>query len=113
MAAIGIAATTLTGAGFSAGSVQPDGSTIYTKAVGGMAVNVYLFTENEPSGQTSTKAGWLQVLIQGDTSAADAASVAALLATIGIAAFKTWPNTNVQLFGANLNGAVVAYSQSF
>lgn len=119
MAAIGISGNTLTGAGFSAGAVQPDGSTIYTKAVGGMAVNVFLFTEAEPSGQAlpygaaTTKAGYLQVLIQGDTSQADALSVAQLLATIGISAFKTWPNSNVQLFGTNLNGAVVVYSQSF
>lgn len=119
MAAIGIAAATLTGAGFSAGAVQQDGSTIYTKAVGGMSVNAFLFTEAEPSGQAlpfttaTTKAGYVQVLIQGDTSAADAASVASLLAQIGIAAFKTWPNSNVHLFGTNLNGAVVAYSQTF
>jgi hypothetical protein len=119
-AGTGISYTTLvTNNGFTQGTVGAglSGGTTYTKAVGSMSVQVTLYTEQEPGGQTVTNAttytGVVYVLVNGDTSAADQASVAALLASIGLANFKIWPNTNVQLTGINVNGAVAAYSQSF
>jgi hypothetical protein len=120
-AGTGIAAATLTGAGFSAGTAGAglSGGTNYTKTVGSYTVQATLYTQPEPGGQalpfttSTTFSGVLYVIQNGDTSAADAATVAALLNTIGFTAFRTWPNTNVQFQGVNLNGAVVQYSQSF
>jgi hypothetical protein len=110
----GIAAATLTGAGFSAGTAGAglSGGTAYTKAVNAMSVVVTLYTEVEGSGF----AGVVQVFSNGDVAAADYATVAALLTTIGFKNFATWPNnTNVQfnLGVAGVNGTQVVYSQSF
>jgi hypothetical protein len=119
-AGIGIAPVTLTGAGFSAGAAGAglSGGQTFTKAVGGMSVQVTLYTETEPVQAqpyttATTYAGVVYVLVNGDTSAADQASVAALLSSIGLKNFANWPNTNVQLTGINVNGAVAAFSQSF
>lgn len=112
----GISAATLTGAGFAAGTAGQGGAggTAYTKTQGTMGITVILFTEPEPAGQSTTFGGVAYVQPNGDVSAADAAAVAALLNTIGVSpSFKTWPNTNVQLTGLNLNGAVAAYSITF
>jgi hypothetical protein len=121
-AGTGISYTTLvTNNGFTAGTAGQgySGGTNYTKTVGGMTVQVTLYTEPEPAlggvapSNSTTYSGVVYVLINGDTSASDASSVAALLRAIGITNFATWPNSNVMFRGTNLNGAVVAYSQSF
>jgi hypothetical protein len=109
----GIAAATLTGAGFSAGTAGAglSGGTAYTKAVNSMSVVVTLYTEVEGSGF----AGVVQVFPNGDVAQADYATVAALLSTIGLKNFSTWPNTNIQfnLGVAGVNGTQCIYSQSF
>jgi hypothetical protein len=121
-AGTGISYTTLvTNNSFTQGTVGAglSGGTNYTKTVGGMTVQVTLFTEPEPGlsgstpGNATTYSGVVYVLYSGDVSAADAANVAALLNSIGITNFRTWPNTSVMFHGLSQNGAVVAYSQSF
>lgn len=103
----GIAVATLTGAGFSAGTTPPGAYALYSKTINStIVVTVTLFTEVEGSGY----AGVVQVVPNGDVTAADAATAAALLASIGFAQFATWPNSNVNLLAPL---GLVSYSQGF
>ena len=103
----GISASTLTTAGFSAGTAGAgnSGGTNYTLSVNAAQILVTLFTEPEPGGQTTTFAGVAYVYPNGDVSAADAATIAGKLATIGLKSFATWPNTNVELVDIGVNNA--------
>jgi hypothetical protein len=101
-----IKASTLTGAGFSAGSVNAsDGSTAYTKAVGGLSVTATLSTQGSSAAGYS---GQLVVNINGDVSGTDVASFNSLLVTLGLADGKT-PQADAL---STANGAV-SYRRSF
>jgi hypothetical protein len=113
-------ASTLTGAGFTAGSVNPqDGSTPYTKTVGGITVTATLFTEGN---STAGYSGIITVNATGDTTGADFTSVNALLVTLGL-----YPAGNAIFYGPTLppsaitdggtgsagSGAPTVWSRSF
>lgn len=86
----GIAAATLTGNGYT----LTNG--VYTQTFGSIVVNITLGTEVEGAGFYAT----VNILPNGDISAADAASVAANLVKLGFTQFATWPNTSVMLTNA-------------
>lgn len=99
----GIAAATLTGAGYSLSNG------VYSQAFGGITVNVTLFTEVSGAGF----AGLVQVIPTSSATSANATSAAASLSKIGLTQFSNYPNMNVTL---NAPAAVlggVSYSQSF
>lgn len=111
----GIAAATLTGAGFAAGTAGAgkSGGTDYTLSINALQIICTLYTEVEGSGF----AGVVYVYQNGDTSAADYASAAAKLTAIGLKPFANGvPTANTGFGGAGVsgvNGTVIAYSQSF
>jgi hypothetical protein len=82
---------------------------VYSQTFGGITVNVTLFTEVSGSGF----AGYLTVVPTSAATAANATSVAASLAKIGLTQFSSYPSMNVSLnIPATVLGGV-AYSQSF
>jgi hypothetical protein len=120
----GVTAATLTGAGFTAGAAGagPAGGTVYTQTVGSIVVNVTLSTQAESGGGQN---GVLQVVPNGDVSAADVRSVANLLAAIGFPLIANTLNQgsaitagnpgaeNVSLIGLGTGSFGGSYSQGF